>query len=1069
MQSKYIVIPAALAIGAVYGLSTVLSDSATESSVPRVASYVPMAASAPAASPDGAFEVRKRMLADIETGEINAAGLRELEQAVVKKAAKDAAASQKATEHFWNEMGPDNIGGRIRAICAVTELTLFTGGVSGGLWKSTDAANSWVQVKSFPVPMVASIAYAGNGDLYVGTGSQFDNGGGEGASGFLGRGIWRSTDLGETWQVVEGTDPGTLGSGDFTATDALVADPNNPDRVYFAGDAGFGYIENGVLVENAGDGLPSTPVGDIAVATDGSYMLVAMSNGRVYRSSGSDFGTFSSVSGSGGSLLPQSGLSRARIDISPDDPNHAYALYANSQRLFGGLYHSSDGGFSWEEIWPDGLDELTPLPRAQGVYDLALGVVKGNPELAYVGGIEVWRSGPSQQAEQAAFAFDFPGTNFDVHADIHEIIFTPAGVMYIATDGGLYKSLDAGQTYIECNRDLSITQFYGIDHSARSAVLGGTQDNGSLFIPADGTFLSIQEAVEVNGGDGFDCAISQVTDTPDGTMAWMATSQFGGLVRGNIGPGNFNNYGNFWDENTSELLNDEGEVGQFYSIVRLYENTDDQDSQREIILVNPYDQTVTDSTFVLSTSNLNLQFEYTLPEGVELPYYDLIVRPERTLSAPLTEDPDYFWLEPQDAEEVIQCETDSVLVGTEEVIESIAFVYDSVWVEQLNEYYVFVVDQDTAFTTVDLYDYLENCDTVYFHAGDVLTNVPGRLKVRDPYTTITAVGFIGAQGIWITREGLNFNTTPQWIRLDNAPVGGGAKAIEFAVNVEPEAGNYMFVSGWDGKLYRFDDLESIWSQEDVPANMRKEIASAGSAITGIAVDPNDPNHVVITVGGYGTSAAGKVRESFNALSNSPTWSNIWYASGELSRMPCYDVIIDAMDPSGSTILVGTEFGVYATDNGGTDWTYTTENTGAPGGVGAPVFDMKQQWRGASPWINPSNQGCIYAGTHGRGIFRSDLFLGVEEEAVEQESVVRTLSVFPNPAAQGQLSVQSEQVLGQVQVELFDLMGRVALQQQFGGYAGGVLNFDVSGLPSGTYILRMANGVTHQVAQVQIRN
>jgi hypothetical protein len=1069
MQSKYFVIPAAMAIGAVYGLSTLLSDSATESSTPRVASYVPLAANAPAASPDGAFEVRKRMLADIETGEINAAGLRELEQAVVKKAAKDAAANQKATEHFWNEMGPDNIGGRIRAICAVTELTLFTGGVSGGLWKSTDAANTWVQVKSFPVPMVASIAYAGNGDLYVGTGSQFDNGGGEGASGFLGRGIWRSTDLGETWQVVEGTDPGTLGSGDFTATDALVADPNNPDRVYFAGDAGFGYIENGVLVENAGDGLPSSPVGDIAVAADGSYMLVAMSNGRVYRSNGSDFGTFSSVSGSGGSLLPQSGLSRARIDVSPDDPNHAYALYANSQRLFGGLFHSSDGGFSWEEIWPDGLDELTPLPRAQGVYDLALGVVKGNPELAYVGGIEVWRSGPSQQAEQAAFAFDFPGTNFDVHADIHEIIFTPAGVMYIATDGGLYKSLDAGQTYIECNRDLSITQFYGIDHSARSAVLGGTQDNGSLFIPADGTFLSIQEAVEVNGGDGFDCAISQVTDTPDGTMAWMATSQNGGLVRGNIGPGNFNNYGNFWDENTSELLNDAGEVGQFYSVVRLYENTDDQDSQREIILVNPFDQTVTDSTFVLSTSNLNLEFEYTLPEGVELPYYDLIVRPERTLSAPLTEDPDYFWLEPQEAEEVIQCETDSVLVGTEQVIESIAFVYDSVWVEQLNEYYVFVVDQDTTFATVDVYDYLEECDTVYFHAGDVLTNVPGRLKVRDPYTTITAVGFIGAQGIWITREGLNFNTTPQWIRLDNAPAGGGAKAIEFTVNVEPEAGNYMFVSGWDGKLYRFDDLESIWSQEDVPANMRKEIASAGSAITGIAVDPNDPNHVVITVGGYGTSAAGKVRESFNALSNSPTWSNIWYASGELSRMPCYDVVIDAMDPSGETILVGTEFGVYATDNGGADWTYTTENTGAPGGVGAPVFDMKQQWRGASPWITPSNQGCIYAGTHGRGIFRSDLFLGVEEEAGEQESVVRTLSVFPNPAAQGQLNVQSEQVLGQVQVELFDLMGRVALQQQVGGYMGGVLNFDVSGLPSGTYILRMANGVTHQVAQVQIRN
>lgn len=1069
MQSKYLVIPAVLAIGAVYTASAVLRNADADASTPRVASYVPQAVEAPAASPDGAYEIRKMMLADLETGEINAVGLRNLEQVVREKALKDAKSGAKATDHFWNEMGPDNIGGRTRAICAVTEWTLFTGGVSGGLWKSTDAANSWVQVKSFPVPMVSSIAYTGNGDLYVGTGSQFDNGGGEGGSGFRGRGIWRSTDMGETWTIVEGTDPGVLGSGDFTATDALVADPNNADRVYYGGDAGFGYIENGVLTENAGEGLPSNPVGDIAVAADGSYMLVAMSNGRVYRSNGVDFTTYSTVSGSGDNLLPLSGLSRARIDISQDDANQAYALYANSARLFGGLYHSADGGFTWDEIWPAGVDELTPLPRAQGVYDLALGIKKGEPGVAYVGGIEIWRSGPNQQAEQAAFAFDFPGTNFDVHADIHEIIFTPGGTMYVATDGGIYKSTDGGETYIECNRDYSVTQFYGIDHSAHSAVLGGTQDNGSLFIPADGTFLSLQEAIEVNGGDGFDCAISQITESPDGSTAWLASSQNGGLVRGIIAPGNFNNYGNFWDDDIADLLNDAGEIGQFYTTVRLYENTDDQDSQREIILVNPYQVSVTDSTFTLNTSNLNLPFEYTLPEGVELAYYDVIVRPERLLDAPLTEDPDYFWLEPQAAELVLDCSTDSTFVGTEEVIESIALVYDSVWVEQLNEYYVFEVGADTTFAQVEVYEYTQTCDSMYFHASDVITDEPGRLKVRDPYTTITAVGFVGSQGIWITRDGLNFNTTPDWIRLDNAPAGGGAKAIEFAVNVEPEAGNYMFVSGWDGKLYRFDGLEDIWSQEDVPVNMRKEIESAGAAITGIAVDANDPNHVVITVGGYGTSAQGKVRESFNALSDDPTWSNIWYASGELSKMPCYDVVIDMMDPTGQTILIGTEFGIYATDNGGDDWVYSAENTGGAAGVGAPVFDMKQQWRGASPWINPSNQGCIYAGTHGRGIFRSDLFLGVEGEEPLAEAMESTLLVFPNPTADGGLNLRSDRIKGEVRLELFDLMGRVVWQDQLQGYAGTTINLNVSALPSGTYIVRLANDQMHQVAQVQVRN
>lgn len=1068
MQSKFLAIPVALAVVAFCAVSILLTDNSNEAAAVQ-SSYVPTHLDTPSASPEGAFEIRRRLLADIETGEINAEGLRALEAAVSKKAAKDAATGAKATDHYWNEMGPDNIGGRTRAICAVTELTLFTGGVSGGLWKSTDAANSWVQVKSFPVPMVSSIAYTANGDLYVGTGSQFEGGGGTGNSGFNGRGIWRSTDMGETWAVVEGTDPGALGGGDFTSTDALVADPNNPDRVYYGADAGFGYIENGVIEENTGDGLPNNPVVDIAVADDGAYMLVAMSNSRVYRSNGSDFSSFALISGNSDGLLPQSGLARARIDISQDDSDHAFALFANSQRLFGGLYHSSDGGFTWAEVWPAGLDDLTPLPRAQGVYDLALGIKKGQPDLAFVGGIELWRSGPNQQAEQAAFAFDFPGTDFDVHADVHEIIFTPGGTMYVATDGGLYKSLDGGESYIECNRDYSVTQFYGIAHSARSAVLGGTQDNGSLFIPANGTFLSDQEAIEVNGGDGFDCAISQVTETPDGTTAWFAASQNGGLVRGNIAPGNFNNYGNFWDDDIADLLNDQGEIGQFYTMVRLYENTEDAASQRDIILVNPYDVTVTDSTFVLNTSNQNLPFEYTLPEGVELPYYDEIVRPDRLLEAPLTEDPDYFWLDPQSYEEILECTTDSTLTGTEDVIESIAFVYDSIWVEALNEYYVFEVGSDTTFTTVDVYDFTETCDTMYFHASDVIMDEPGRLKVRDPYTTITAVGFQGAEGIWITRDGLNFNTTPDWIRLDNAPGSGGAKAIEFTENIEPEAGNHMFVSGWDGKLYRFDGLEEIWSQEDVPANMRKEIETAGSTITGISVDANNPNHVVITVGGYGVSAEGKVRESFNALSDAPTFASIWYASGDLARMPCYDVIIDAMDPSGETILVGTEFGIYATDNGGSDWFYTAENTGGVAGVGAPVFDMKQQWRGAKAWSTPSNQGCIYAGTHGRGIFRSDLFLGIDDEPAADEPAMATLLAYPNPTSQGYLNLRSDLVQGQVRVELFDLMGRVVRSEQVSSYNGSTLTLDVASIPSGTYIVRVANNVRQEVAQVQIRN
>ena len=1035
--------------------------------------YAPRTTSTEAQTPDGAWEIQKKLLGDIETGEINEEGLRELRGEVVRYAAQQNL-DGRATDHYWNEMGPDNIGGRTRAIAAVIpedgseETVLYAGAISGGLWKSDNGGNDWNQIFGLEQMVIGSVAVLGNGAVYVGSGSIYDGGSGNGGSGFRGRGIWWSAD-GENFELVEGTDPGEFNSGNFSAVDAMVADPLDDNRVWFGSNAGYGFIEDGVMTMSPSDDI-SGAVGDISIAADGSYMLIGMNNCRVFRSNGTDFTSFESMSGSNNdeTVLPQSGNGRVRVAISMDDANHAFAVFATSGGLFGGLYHTGNGGESWSNVWPNEIDEATPLPRPQGIYDLALGIKQGQPDLAYVGGIELWRSGPSQQAELAAYAFDFAGTDIDVHADVHEVMFTPSGNMYVATDGGIYKSTDGGESYNDINRDFSVTQFYGMDHSAQSAVMGGTQDNGSLFIPSSGYFLSDQEAVEVQGGDGFDCSISQVTEADGYEYAFYATSQNGGLSRGTVGPGDIANYGSFFDANIAELANDEGEIGQFYSVVRLYENTEDQDSQRSVILVNPYGEPVTDSTFTLSTSNQNLDFEYTLPEGVELAYYDELVRPERLLSEPLTEDPDYFWMDPQEAIEQLDCYDDSVLVGQEMVITDITPVVDSIYIAEWDEWVYNTVGFDTTFAEVDVYDVNAVCDTMYFHASDTMYDVPGRLLVNDPYTTMTIAGFNGGNGIWMTRDGLNFNTTPEWVRLDNAPAGTGTKAVEFTVNVEPEAGNHMFVSGWDGKLYRFDGMEDIHTQDDVPANMGKQIRSLGATITGVSVDPNDPNHVVISVGGYGALATGKVQETFNALDEQPAWSSIWNVSG-LSKMPCYDVVIDAMDPTGQSIVVGTEYGIFATENGGDDWVMANQNMASTSDqITAPVFDVKQQWRGASAWINPSNQGAIYAATHGRGIFRSDLFLGVDEPSELTVEATESLLVYPNPVSQGTFSVQSETFRGDFQLQVFDITGRLNVDRAIRGYAGGPIVVEASGLETGQYIVRLTNGTFQKTAKLLVR-
>ena len=1023
----------------------------------------------------GAAEITRMLLGDIETGEINSQGLSELRAKVLKKSTEQGKSNLRNTDLVWTEMGPDNIGGRTRALAVHPddEDVIYAGAVSGGLWKSNDGANTWSQVTSFPSLMVGSVAVANNGDVYVGTGSVFEGGGGDGGSGFRGRGIWWSNDSGQTFSIVDGTDPGQFSSADFSATDALVKHPIVDDLVWYGSSNSFGYIQNGVITIGPTSNGPPAGVSDIAIAHDGSYMLVAAINGRVYRSTTNTLLEFEPIFSGGTNTgnLPQSGIGRCRIDISQDDASHAFALYSTSGGLFYGLYYS-DGASqegTWSECWPGGVDDYTPLPRNQGIYDLALGIKKGEPDVAYVGGISLWRAGPNQQAEIAAAPFDSPGFPYGVHADIQDIVFTESGTMFVTCDGGIYKSEDGGISYTECNHNYNVTQFYGIAHSAGEAVLGGTQDNGSLFIPGGDYFLSAQSAVEVHGGDGFDCAISQVTESIEHSYAWFAASQNGGLTRGIFAPGEYVNLGGFYDNEIIELIDKSGDLGQFYTCLRLYEDTEDENSQRSVIVVNPFGETITDSTFTLYTSNQNLPFEWTIPEGDELMFYENIIRPELLLDAPLTTDPNYFWLTPQINEQQTICADDTVSSDTVDVIsEIIPNLLDTILIVDGIEYEVQVdLGNDTIFVEEVQYTVEEACDTMYYHYPDTIFGEPERRKIQDPYTTILTIGFVGNEGVWMTRDALNFNTTPNWIRLGSAPGGAGTKAIEYVVNDEA-AGDVMFVSGWNGSLYRFSGLSEVYLESDVAEHVViDQLITNGSAITGISIDPNDANHMVVTLGGYGALSEGKVRETWDALSASPTFTNIW--SGGLNSMPIYDVVIDSKDESGSTILVGTEYGIFVTDNAGSDWTIANLGMSETAeALTAPVFDLKQQWRSNTNWSYPTNTGAIYAGTHGRGIFRSDTFLGADDLVIDDNNV-ESLLVYPNPASFGSVYVSMSGFVGPIVLEVYDLQGRVVYSDRKDNSQSSELALiDVSGLSNGTYVVRMVSSHKQLATKLVVR-
>lgn len=110
------------------------------------------------------------------------------------------------TDNNWVERGPNNVGGRVRAIMFdpndSTNKTVFAGGVSGGLWKNTDITTntSWTRVNIPENLSVSSITHDPNNlnIFYLGTGESYVGGD------VNGNGVWKSTDRGVTWNKIFG-------------------------------------------------------------------------------------------------------------------------------------------------------------------------------------------------------------------------------------------------------------------------------------------------------------------------------------------------------------------------------------------------------------------------------------------------------------------------------------------------------------------------------------------------------------------------------------------------------------------------------------------------------------------------------------------------------------------------------------------------------------------------------------------------------------------------------------------------------------------------------------------------
>ncbi len=922
--------------------------------------------------PDGQWEWLNRVRANLNTGQVEP----EDHARMAKAVARYAREQQKAADYQWIEMGPDNVGGRIRGICVDPQNSqkIWAGSVSGGLFRSTDGANTWTRNQAFSANlMVSSIAVLGNGQLYVATGNRWEGGDAANSSGFPGAGLFRSTDDGASFVRVFGPSTSQWTGTDWTRINRIIAHPTDPNKLLIAAsEPGYRVLNStddtvtGVDGETWDDGT----ITDVDISSDGQTLLVTQgASGDCYRSTdgGQTFVKMDNTNNGAG--FPQSNLGRLEMAISPDDGNYMYALGATGGGRMSGVWYSTNRGDNWFRIWPhnlpgnpDAVPELDIFGEvsSQGTYDNCIAVRPGHPDEIWVGGVELWKTSLSGQPQQLAAGGFFPGCFFCVHADVHEIVFADELTTYIGCDGGVFKTPNGGVNFYACNRDLAITQFYSVAYNAKGNVGAGSQDNGTQFI--DGYGNTTNEAISIGGGDGFDTDFSQLD-----TNIMFTSIYLGAIFRSND---HGNNSGTFYDSNVP--VDDEAELGvglgDFYTNFRLWEDPKDENSP------------------------------YTVKRVLTIGAGDTIFPGE------------------------------SRTVPYQGGISSIA--------------------QYGTFTNPSTTDNIVgpwSSDTLIF---------------PDRVTSMFATGFTGTQGVWGTRESMNFNTTPQWAKLASN-VGGSTTCMEWSNN-----GDALYYGTYEGEIFRITGFNNAYTLNELSVDSpgyaleRVQIYSGAAPVTGLAPDPSTNTILVATFGGYGQN--GKVRRTLSAAS--PTvangdWDDIWNVPGELEEMPAYDACINK--ENGNIIAVGTEFGIWVTDDAGQTWTMQTNGIN-----GVPVFAMRQQtWNWQNHPNGPSfvtNPGVIYAGTHGRGIFRTEALVGIRP--VEQAPVgsVNDLLMVPNPANSFSMASFTLTKQGNVTVNVYDLTGALVRTITRKNLAAARQNvpIDVQELATGTYIVEVRTAEGH---------
>jgi len=402
------------------------------------------------------------------------------------------------------QIGPAIMSGRISDIAnhPTNNKIIYIGAAGGGVWKSSDGGASFSPIFDKHIQSIGCVTIDPNNPdntIWVGTGEPWTRN-----SVSIGDGIYKSTDGGLNWN--------NMGLPKSDRITSIIVDPRNSDVVW-AGVLGalWGDSEERGVYKTTDGGKTWNKVFFVDQKTGCADLVIDPKNPDIMYASFWEFRrtAWSFNSGGNNSALykttdggktwnkihtgfPKGQLGRIAIATAPSNPEILYAVLETEQDKDKGLYRSDDSGLNWKHLNSD--FELVVRP----FYFSRITVDPRNPDIIYKGGL---RGSISRDGGKT-----FKGLG-NMHSDIHDITIdlVDSNRIYVATDGGLYRSWDAGNT-MDIVKNLPLSQYYhlSLDNEEPYNIYGGLQDNGSWYGPSksDGG-IEARDWHSVGYGDGF--------------------------------------------------------------------------------------------------------------------------------------------------------------------------------------------------------------------------------------------------------------------------------------------------------------------------------------------------------------------------------------------------------------------------------------------------------------------------------------------------------------------------------------------------------------------------------------